>query len=277
VSRRGLRVGSVGCQTVSFIVLVLAAAFATGGVARADTDVGFTGALFFGSHVEEASSTPIEGIPAPLLFVRERVRRVELFAEGLASIGQIDYKYAVPSGPAFTTLSYLRGALRYYTANKRYYAGLGAVEIYQKTGYVPTTMTLSGYVGTGTETDSSHLTGARYELGADLPVRSSHLLLNFSAVPNLRATLTQGLIGNAVPILYAGVPYTFDSSETLPERGSLIDMSALLERRLKRSSFSYGLRNINYSAKFPNGHLADRNVFLIPCVNFAWHIGHAAE
>ncbi|HTV72336.1 MAG TPA: hypothetical protein VME66_01340, partial [Candidatus Acidoferrales bacterium] len=110
-----------------------------------------------------------------------------------------------------------------------------------------------------------------------LPVRSSRVLLNFSAVPNLRASLTQDLIGNAVPILYAGVPFTFDTSQTVPERGSLIDMSALLERRFKHSSLSYGIRNINYSAKFQNGNLADRNVFLIPCINFAWRLGHAAE
>ncbi|HTV75334.1 MAG TPA: hypothetical protein VME66_16695, partial [Candidatus Acidoferrales bacterium] len=118
----------------SLAVLVFIAALGTSGIARADTEVGFTGALFFGRHVEEATSTPINGLPAPLLFLRERVGRVELYAEGLASLGQINYNYLVPSAPAWTTLNYLRGSLRYYTANKRYYVGLGAVEIYQKTG-----------------------------------------------------------------------------------------------------------------------------------------------
>jgi hypothetical protein len=264
------------CGIVPLIVLVLAAVFTMTGPAAADTQVGITGALFFGRHIEEGSSTSIAGLPAPLLFVKQRTGRVEVFVEGLASLGQLTYKNPAPSAPAFTTLSYLRGTLRYYTKNGRYYAGLGAIDIYQKTGYIPTTTTISGYVGTGTETDESHLSGARYEVGADLPVPSSRLQLNFSAVPNLRASLTQGLVGNAVPILFAGVPFSFDTSQTVPERGSEIDMSATLERTFKHYFLSYGLRNINYSAKFSNGNLADRNVFIIPFVNLAWHIGKSS-
>lgn len=262
-------------QLARFVVLVLAVTFSASDVARADTEIGLTSALFFGRHIEEGTSTAIEGLPAPLVFVKQRTRRVELFAEGLASLGQIAYKDPVPSAPAWTTLSYLRATLRYYTANGRYYAGIGAVDIYQKTGYIPTTTTISGYVGTGTETDSSHLSGTRYEVGAALPFRSARVLVNFSAVPNLQASLTQALVGSAVPILYAGVPFTFDSSGTVPEHGSLIDMGVMLERTFKHYSLGYGLRNINYSAKFPNGRLADRNVFLIPNVNLAWRFGRA--
>jgi hypothetical protein len=254
-------------------MLVLAVALSMSGAARADTEIGFTGALFFGSHIEAGASTAIAGLPAPLLFVKQRTRRVEIYAEGLSTLGQIVFRNPVPASPQSTTLSYLRASLRYYTANGRYYAGIGVVDINQRTLYVPTTTTLSGYVGTGTETDASHLAGARYEVGASLPFRSTRVAVNFSAVPNLQATLTQSLIGAAVPILSPGVPFTFDASTISPEHGSEVDMSVTVEHRFRHSVLGYGLRNINYSAKFSNGNLADRNVFLIPFVSLAWRLG----
>jgi hypothetical protein len=261
------------CDVLRICMLALAAALSMSGVARADTQIGFTGALFFGSHVEAGASTAITGLPAPLLFVKQRIRRVEIYAEGLSTLGQIDFKNPVPASPQSTNLSYLRGSLRYYSANGRYYAGIGAVDINQRTLYVPTTTTLSGYVGTGTETDASHLAGARYEIGAAIPFRKTRVAVNFSVVPNLQAALTQALIGAAVPILNTGVPFTFDTSQTAPERGSEVDMSVSLEHTFRHSVLGYGVRNINYSAKFANGNLADRNVFLIPFVSLAWRLG----
>jgi hypothetical protein len=261
------------CDVSRVCILACAAALSASGVARADTQVGFTGALFFGSHVEAGATSPITGLPAPLLFVKQRTRRVEIYAEGLSTLGQIDFKNPAPASPQSTTLSYLRASLRYYSANGRYYAGIGAVDINQRTLYVPTTTTISGYVGTGSETDASHLAGARYEVGAAIPFRKMRVALNFSVVPNLQARLTQGLIGAAVPILNTGVPFTFDNSQTVPEHGSEVDMSVSLEHTFRHSVLGYGVRNINYSAKFPNGNLADRNVFLIPFVSLAWRVG----
>ncbi|MDP9016776.1 MAG: hypothetical protein M3N19_00455 [Candidatus Eremiobacteraeota bacterium] len=237
-----------------------------GQAASAEAEIGLTANLAHGVHAEETATAQFAVLPFPILSIRHRSKRLELFAESLVPIGPIRFIGGTVGQPQSSQLGYLSGVLRYYTANGRLYVGAGASEIVQRTVYVPFEFTHGSFHVTDGEIDTSRLAGARYEVGALLADSPSHRIrVSLAALPSIRATL------NEHAFTAGSINHSHDFF--IPEHASLVDTSISIERTFHNHvSLVYGVRYVNVSAAFEDGSLADRNRFVAPFVGITRRI-----
>ncbi len=145
-----------------------------------------------------------------------------------------------------THLGFIDVMARGYAA-RAVYVGAGELIYNQRTLYVPPG-----------NADISRVAGVRYEVGfAALRDRSLHA--SFDIAPNLWGRFA--------------VVYSDGAVLTATERGSQTEFRLWDERAFARGSLSYGVRYVNYGARFTDGNTADRNTGAIPFVRYAVRVG----
>ena len=227
------------CRAVVLVVIM----FALPSPVRARTDVGVSLLYLSGTHYESHSSV-YEQFVAPLLKLDTGGSRVEFAAEGIPALGITSSGSSATFGTATTSLGFGDATLRYAVdAHGRYWLGAGTIIIDQQTTFTQATST-SPYL-----TESSRVSGARYEGRLRFPVSRDAVILDFAGSPNLWGTYFAGSCNHCYPAEFS-----------TPEHGSMTDASAMFEIPRGRSIWDFGVRFINYSATFTHYNiLADRN------------------
>jgi hypothetical protein len=279
--------------------LVVALYFCTAALpARAtQIDLGVTAALASGTHQEQSGRSTVPLIPVPLLTLRIPMQRFEIFAEGVPPIGPVPYRGVMQGISQSTLLSYMNASLRYRVA-PHLSVGVGETIYNQSTtysrrivthGFMYSCQPFSGCTSTPvtftnetTQVDSSHVPGMRFEVLGNWPAgKNSWLSAGFAVTPSMHAVVrtsewSQGWISPAPPLplpVPGRGPYRLGFNA--PETGSQVDGSIAAGRRFGPYSIVYGLRYINYLARFNrDGSLADRNTLLLPFVGFERTLGH---
>jgi len=241
----------------AFVALSLLLAFASPLGARADgTTAGLAITATHGTHEEPGSSITAPLIPAPVFFLAHKRGEFEIVAEGLPPVGP----FPVDNnglGIKNIKLGYGDVSLRMWDPSGHVAIGIGESLYVQQTRYARTS-SIDQY-------DASRVTGGRYEIvGQQHLGQTLRFVTSFAVNPRMHALLTSTFSGPGSVGLYA--PQS-------PETGAQVDAGARIERSNGNGTVAFGVRYINYSARFDDGRLADRNVFTMPFVAFGVKIG----
>ncbi len=264
-----VRVGRVLIALVAFFCLLHCRAQAE------QPSVGITLNAAIGTHVESSGTAQIPLAPVPIFSLQLPMRRFSIRAEVLPPFGPI----AFHNGPLdlhSTKLGYAAGALFYAIPGTRTRLGIGATLINQQTGYsrsssIPFYSNHGQVIGALTtnevQTNRSHVAGARFVLVQQLArTPNGSLDVAIAVSPSMHATIYKDVVyTNSITIGSYADTDTFGVSGKAPETASLVDLQIESRRRFNRLTLTYGLRYINYAAKFDvTGYLADRNRLLLP-------------
>lgn len=237
------------------------------GVARADdTTVGVTINGTTGHHLTNGSNQAVPLVPLPMFTIEHTHKRLRLRAEVVPPIGPVP----LASGNFFDSgfaprVSFLRADALYTLPGGRFALGIGESIVNQRTFYSDVNVI-----------QASRVVGARYTL---------ETLLSSTPFGRLEADLgfNPSMHGVQYTMLPAGIsigPLGPSPATTVSdgEVGSMVDGSLRWSVPLRRLNFVYGLRYINYTAKYSaTGRLADHNHFLMPFigVDLHWRPRHA--
>jgi hypothetical protein len=219
---------------VTFALLALLVA----SPAIADTQVGLQGLVLAGTHGAPSGSYSGVGEGA-LLELDQTWPSVQLHLEGIPNIATATVK--TQGGSVTATIGLFTASARFrLDRNSRYWAGIGDEVLNQQTPFV----------GLGI-VDASRLAGTRFELDGRFPISQSRFIeTDFGAIPRLSGNATQ------LTVFANGLSSVLSGAET----ASMIDLGAAYGIRAGRIEYLYGLRAINFAAKFEDGREADRNV-----------------
>ena len=222
------------------------------------TDIALTLNPIFGTHRSFNDKTTPPPVPVPLLELRHRSGPLELILTGLPPLGSVRSNDGV-QGRTSTSISIFDGTARVWDPLHRFSIGVGQTLYNQSTHY------LDGpeIPGVG-DTQYSRITGGHYELGYHVPVRGNAFEATFSVAPRMRGTQF-----TAYDI--ATIPTRVD-----PEIATQIDTAIrFVHRAGKRSEILYGLRYVNYTARYDerSGTLSDRNCGLLPVFGYRVRLG----
>jgi hypothetical protein len=246
-----------------FILAFLACVSAAPSAARAERPTfGISVNLSSGRQQQSDSrSTALPNVPVPMLSVRVPLKRFVFVAEGLPPIGPVSYN----DGLEATKLSYVAGGLRWRTPDDRFEIGAGTTLVNQSTDY-PKSFFL--------RQQDSRVAGFR--------VTAQFALENtLAAQTRVRISLSPSMHGLQVSkVLYGlkcpGLPPFPTPPGACAETFRYVDdaeLASLLDAQLSRTQsvgrfgLSYGVRYINYAARFAvNGRQADRERMFMPFV-----------
>lgn len=241
----------------AFTALSLLCIFGTPLAARADgitAGIAITGT--HGTHQEPGSTVDAPFIAAPVFVVDDKQRQIQLVVEGLPPIGPIRVENN-GLGIKGIRLGYGDASLRFWDPSEHVAIGIGESLYVQRTTYA-----LNSTVNYN---DASRVVGARYEVVGQQRLGQRLRFVTTAAVnPRLHAVLTRTFDGRGSAGMF---------SPPAAETGSQVDLGARIERSNGDGTVAFGVRYINYSARFDNGALADRNVFTMPFVSFGMKIG----
>ena len=220
--------------------------------ARADPAsivIGATADALIGEHEGGGTVQRATLVPVPIPEIEVRESQAELRVEGIPPLG-------VSIGSLSVDLSVVNASLRLFAPGDRYYAGAG------ETIYNQQTQTL---VSGETQTYASRVAGFRLETGTIVPLhRNDELQFEFAYNPAM-----YGVVRTDV-----GPPAA--ASIRNPERATQIDVFLRRVITHGRGQFIYGLRYINFTAKYAvpgspiDGALADRNVGFLPLLGYRY-------
>lgn len=242
-----------------FFLLCLAVLSSSPSFAFADApSVGVDLNLVIG-HQKQSSqqNTALPNVPVPMFSLRIPEKRFALFAEGVPPIGPVTYGDGASNTQA-TKISYMLGEAQYRLPGDRFTFGVGTTLVNQATFY-----------------------NRRYTLVNEQSSRVAGLRFSFAARVENRIGASTELSVGVSPSMH-GLQYSrfayplkacrpFRGCTTLrgvddAEYASLVDVRAARGQRFGRYTLRYGVRYINYSARFPNGWAADRERLVMPFV-----------
>lgn len=229
---------------------LLALLFCLPEAARAgDTTVGVTLNGTTGHHVEANGTQIVPFVPVPIFKIEHKRKNLAVRAEILPPIGPIALGQNGGFGAAWAPrVSFLSADALYTLPNGRLTLGVGETIVNQRIFFGDT-----GLV------QASRVVGARYLLRS---------LLYATPFANLQADL-------AVNPSMHGVQYTMLPAREIAdgEVGSMVDGSMRWSVPARRYTFAYGLRYINYTARYSmTGRLADHNHLLMPFIGVDVHL-----
>jgi len=182
-------------------------------------------------------------------------------------------------GAMSTRLSIVNATLR-HTFPGGWFAGVGQTVYNQFTNYGSGNgnfvyergaLTIPIY---GDEAQYSRVTGARFELGHAFRLGRERLEISAAGNPHMHGVQYTRIPGPVTTCHFASGAFTcVGSIETFsdPENAAQVDLAARFTHRLsKHGSLLYGLRYLNYSARYDDfpGQLADRNVGFAPQLGY---------
>ncbi|HEV2037651.1 MAG TPA: hypothetical protein VGQ96_03505, partial [Candidatus Eremiobacteraceae bacterium] len=171
-----------------FVLLLAAALVAIFGSLRpldanAQLKIGIETLYVSGTHFETHASIR-EQFVAPILHVSLASPRLELQAEGIPTVGITSSGSSPSFGSITTKVGFVDSSVRFAVDSKaRLWLGVGGIVINQRTQYLHST-DLFLY-----RTESSRISGLRYEAQIRLPVRSNAMIFGFAGTPNLYGTV----------------------------------------------------------------------------------------
>jgi len=210
----------------------------------ARTQVGVSLLLLAGTHYETQSSAN-EHVGAPLFDFLTGGKRLEFAAEGIPTFGITSSGSSATFRTGTTSLGFGDAVFQYaLDAKSRCWLGAGSIVIDQQTNFAHATYP-SDYL-----TESSRVSGVRYEARLNLPVAQNAVIVSVAGSPSLWGTY-----------FASNCRYCHLAQFSTPEHGAMTDTSAMFEIPRGRSIWDFGVRFINYSATFTHYNvLADRNV-----------------
>ncbi|HZZ64116.1 MAG TPA: hypothetical protein VFE17_01335 [Candidatus Baltobacteraceae bacterium] len=267
----------------------IAAIFAISGPASADApSAGVIAAAAIGTHEETNGRATVPLVPVPLLSVRVPFKRFEFAAEGLPPIGPVPYGSTFPGVSRGTKLSYAYAVVRYHIGAVLT-AGIGetlynqattysASHVFHSVTYYGNQMYATTTTTSVTEIDASRVPGLRFELQARRTCsRQTGIEGGIALTPSMHAVVHvvnryEERTFTTAP--FHTIPYKMSSQVALPETASEVDAFADVARRFGPYTVRYGLRYLNYVARFNNDQaLADRNSLLLPFIGFERRLG----
>jgi hypothetical protein len=232
-------------KTKRRILAALAVLMATAEV-PSPSYVGIQGLALIGVHRDVAGSQYGVG-GGPLLQVHVGGPRFQVHLEGIPVVSIPGVRPSAHYGQATPAIGIFNGQAAGAIDRAGYtWLGLGET-IYNQRTPLPNLA----------QTVSSRLAGVRYTLRYRRPYGERHFI--------------DALFGTA-PTLTGSDVYTFLSGATptiRPERASEIDASLEWGIRYRRSEWLFGVRTLNFTARYPlTGEAADRNVGIGPVIEW---------
>lgn len=239
------------------------------GVAPALADSPSIGAdlnLVIGRQKQSSQTgTSLPTVPVPMFSLKVPLRRFEIFAEGVPPIGPVAYGDGHGTTQA-TKISYMALEGRWRFLGDRASIGAGTALVNQATFY--------SRFGPASE-QSSRVAGLRLSARLRLENRlqsTTDFTMAFS--PSMHG-LQHTFLRFPAFVCYpkqarCGPVWSVDDAEL----ASLVDVQAARTRRFGRYALRYGVRYINYSARFPNGRPADRERLVMPFAGVVLSLGH---
>lgn len=233
--------GERGRSTATAVLVTsLLCAFALAAApARAETTFSIEALTVSGTHAEQGSSVPINGL-AGFLELRQRWKPVDLVIEGIPSVGGSGYLRTPTGYPHPLTNVSIFDAIAHARIGptNRYWAGGGIIVINQLTSLLQPPLAAG-----------SRLAGSRYEGVAYLPAGGRNTV-------ELRAAY--------MPALHGAVSYQVGYLQVPPGYGSEVaeatDLTAEYIFQFHGFALGAGARAIDYNAHFVTPPaLADRN------------------
>jgi hypothetical protein len=222
----------------SAAIFAAIAIFMCAGTSRADTQFGIQGILLSGTHYQPKGNVSGSAAGA-FLQLDERWRSVQLHFEGFPSVGTAVVNTNL--GPVTATLGLFAASARIRLDRLgRFWVGAGTEVLAQTTPQ-------SGLY----KVDSSRLAGTRYDMLNDFPMAPNTFIeTQVALMPHLSGTVYET----------TSAPATVVYSITGAETASMVDLSAAYGIRRSHVDYLFGVRSINFAAKFADGREADRNV-----------------
>jgi len=242
-----------------------------------ETSLSVTVNALDGRHeVNGGESDRLNFAPLPLgeLTVRRGADSVRL--EGLPPV---TFGYSNLGNAMATRLSIVNATLRHTFAGG-WFAGVGQTVYNQYTNYGSGNGNFVYQRGfltipiNGDESQYSRVTGARFELGHAFQLGPERLEISAAANPHMHGVQYTRIPGSLTTCQFTTTGYAcVQSVETFsdPENAAQVDLAARFTHRLsKHGSLLYGLRYLNYSARYDDfpGQLADRNVGFAPQLGY---------
>lgn len=223
--------------------------------------IGLTLDVANGVHEEPTGVAKVPVVPAPLIDLRIPFDRFELRAETLPPLGPIGYGDS--SVALRTTRLNYAAAMVYYAASPRTRVGAGVSLFNQVSQYAEVLD-----FGNVSETDTSRVGGLR--LGIEQTLYQAGRTSVFAGI-EASAAMHAPLHGDAT-IVSGG---TFHESATRPETAALVDVQLRAEQKYRRTTWTYGVRSVNYTARDDRtGDLTDRNRLFMVFTGLRWALGH---
>lgn len=227
-----------------------------------ETTVGIALTATHGTHRETGGTANAPVIPAPLLTVSHRFKRLELAAEGLPPIGPIGVANN-GLGMRDIALTFADATLRYWNRPGTLAFGFGETLYNQRTTY----LTFQNASIRENEFEQSRVAGTRYEAVGRLALNARDFFEAQLAVdPALHGRLTYTT--QYVPAQGTGFGYT---SRPVWERASEVDGNLRFVHRFGAYAVSYGVHYLNYTAAFTGRvgrrPFADANALVMPYVS----------
>lgn len=204
---------------------------------QASSYVGLQGLAVTGVHKDEAGEQHGAGAGALLEGAYAR-GRFSVHAEGIPPVS-IPQRASQAYGQATPQLSVFNGAARVSLGSRaQWWAGFGATVINQKTPLPAKAQVVA-----------SRLAGARYEIGLRRQLANARFMeVQFGGAPHLS--------GGDIYTYSDGVTPDVHKPEVAAEEDAMVAFGV----RRAKSELLFGLRSINFSAKFTRtGAAADRN------------------
>jgi len=242
-----------------------------------ETTIGVTLDATIGTHSENPySSQRLPLVPAPIFTIEHTQGRFSLFLEGLPPIGPVGFSNQGPGRSVATKLSMFDGSFRYVLPGGRVWAGVGETVLDQVTYYHRSeTFVNTPYTDTLTQdqADASRVVGARFEGGINPWNRGGMRLdLSVAVSPRMHGRVTSTLADVFTTTDPSVTPDSHTSSYGFFETAALVDGQARFSMTRGRSTWSAGVRYVNYNAIYQYGYETDRNRLLMPFVGWATRI-----
>lgn len=247
-----------------FAALVFLALFNAAPALADSPTVGVNVNLILGRQQQSSSkSTSLPTVPLPAFSAKIPIGRFAISAEGVPPIGPVSYADGRGSTQA-TKISYMTMEGRFRLPGGRLTFGAGTALVNQATYY-------SRF--TPVSEQSSRVAGFRFSATALLE-QSLHAQTQVTAAfsPAMHG-VQHSYFRFPRFVCYPSKKYCRGVTDVDDaESASLVDLQASRVQRFGRYGLRYGLRYINYSAKYPDGFAADRERFVMPFVGMEFSI-----
>jgi hypothetical protein len=251
-----------------FAALFAAALFSVAPAIADSPSVGVNIDVVAGGKQKQSSqkTTSLPTIAVPMFFANVPIKQFSIFAEGVPPIGPVSYADGRGTTQA-TKISYLMLEGRWHLPGDRFTIGAGTTLVNQATFY-------SRFDPVSEQ--SSRVAGFR--ISAQARVENT-----LNAATDISAAFSPSMHGLQHSYLRYATIVCPPPGPTLihcrvitgaddSELASFVDLQASRAQRFGRYTLRYGLRYINYSAKYPDGIAADRERLIMPFVGMAYAI-----
>ena len=235
--------------------LLVSALTALPATACADTQIGIQVLSISGSHFENGNN--VRGSSVGAFFeITQRWRNLRVHLEGIPTVNSVHAKSA-RFGEITQSLGLFNGVVSVpIDRGGRFWAGIGTGVVAQRTPQYNFPLVGENHV------NSSRLAGTRYELRGSWRSRNATFFeTTFADQPHMRGP----------DVVNANI-FGFASERSQSEDARMLDLSTAYGIDRGPMEYAVGVRWINFSANFVDGHAADRNVGFGPTLEVRYSL-----